>query len=696
MRRFEYEPLNLEGYTFRLLRLFRGGYGPLRCELFNTWLCVDDDSLDNYKIEYEALSYTWGGTEKPCEIEVNEKNMLVTENLSYALRQLRHPDRDRILWIDAICIDQRNNKERTHQVGQMTSIYKEAERVLIWLGQSSSETDVTLHYMQQLEKEAFKHVCKDWTSSDERWQGLWWTTKELLGNVRCNAMLQMGIKTLLSRHWFKRVWIIQEVANARSATVICGTKSVSARIFAIVPPLIGITPDPHCQAILDIMPGPSRNHSWWSQDHDLRTLLCKFKASEATDPRDVIYALLGISSDRHRKDFLIPNYEKSVEELTHDTITSLLHLHGESNGIPILPQWVVADLLQNMDFLEEVLFFWAVRDGHEITAKLLLEHDKFDVDFENSTRQMPLSYAINHGSEAMVKLLLDTGKFDVNLGDSTGRTPLSYATSRGNTMIVRLLLDTGKVDVNLRDLTERTPLSYATTYGNEAIVKLLLDTGKVDVSFENLTKRTLLSHAVSHGVEALFNFMIDNNQNNFNFEDSTGRTPLSYAISHGSEEVVKLLLEFGQVHGSFEDSNGRTPLSYAISHRSETMVKFILDTSKVDVNLEDSTGRTPLSYAISHGSETMVKLILGTGKVDVNLEDSTGRTPLSYAISYGSEELVRLLLNTGKVDVNFEDLIERTPLPHAISRRSEGIVKLLLDTSKTNVNPQGAGGAREG
>lgn len=77
-----------------------------------------------------------------------------------------------------------------------------------------------------------------------------------------------------------------------------GAKSISAQIFALGPSLMGITPDPHCQSILDIMPGRSREESRWSKRRDLHTLLVKFGKSNASDPRDNIYTLLGLSLNR--------------------------------------------------------------------------------------------------------------------------------------------------------------------------------------------------------------------------------------------------------------------------------------------------------------------------------------------------------------------------------------------------------------
>jgi hypothetical protein len=197
-----------------------------------------------------------------------------------------------------VCINQDDLTERGEQVQQMGSIYSEAERVIIWLGEATYSTDSVMHYMKQLEKEGTKHTSNDQKISDKQWLNIWSAVVHSLSDDQSGLLVE-GLRSLLRRNWFKRVWIIQEVANARVAEIACGGKSVSASIFALTLSLLEITPDSHCQPILDIMPGPLRNSSWWAKKRDLYTLLVKFRESKATDPRDSIYALLGISSEMH-------------------------------------------------------------------------------------------------------------------------------------------------------------------------------------------------------------------------------------------------------------------------------------------------------------------------------------------------------------------------------------------------------------
>ncbi|KAH8781826.1 heterokaryon incompatibility protein-domain-containing protein, partial [Hyaloscypha finlandica] len=321
MAAFEYDSINLARPAFRLARLLASSCTDIQCEIFQAWFDQPEDIMP-----YEALSYTWGNTVKTDKIKVNACEFDVTQNLYLALQYLRLENEDRILWIDGLCIDQMNDKEKGHQVQQMGNIYRRAERVVIWLGQATYDTNVLMDSIKQLEKESINYSRNNWRSSDQAWRDIWSNVQPKLRNIHSNVEVRQrnGLESLFKRPWFSRVWILQEVANARGAVVVCGVKSVSARTFAIVPSLIGVAPPPHCQSILDIMPGPLREESWWSQNQDLRTLLLKFGKTAASDPRDNIYALIGLSSDACDSDLLRADYSKSVQEVIQDVVLFLL------------------------------------------------------------------------------------------------------------------------------------------------------------------------------------------------------------------------------------------------------------------------------------------------------------------------------------------------------------------------------------
>lgn len=132
---------------------------------------------------YEALSYVWGDLKKkPHTISIGGYDLPVTANLYAGLLHLRDQLIERILWVDAICIDQDTPEERAEQVQLMANIYCKANRVIVWLGEAVANGDRALNTIRiAADKESTK-------SSDHQTN-------------------QQAILDLLQRPWFQRIWV---------------------------------------------------------------------------------------------------------------------------------------------------------------------------------------------------------------------------------------------------------------------------------------------------------------------------------------------------------------------------------------------------------------------------------------------------------------------------------------------------------
>lgn len=167
--------------SIRLLRLLPSGHkdAPVQCQLFS--YCQQEVSQGDQF--YEALSYVWGDENKTLPIFIGNQRFDVTENLHAALSRLRDHSLERVIWVDAICINQRNEEEKEKQIQLMARIYGQAYSVVVWLGEEADDSDVAL-----------KAII---SAGNDR--GLKFTD---------NATVQQAVTKLLERKWFQRIWVM--------------------------------------------------------------------------------------------------------------------------------------------------------------------------------------------------------------------------------------------------------------------------------------------------------------------------------------------------------------------------------------------------------------------------------------------------------------------------------------------------------
>jgi len=137
----EYVPLDLVAEEIRLVVLL-----PAKNRSDPLYAHFAHESIYG-NVAYQCLSYTWGTDEKTSELTLNGMTIAIRKNLENALRGLRNETSKTTIWIDAICIDQRNVKERSRQVSRMHQIYENADGVLVWLGEADEDSDLALDFI---------------------------------------------------------------------------------------------------------------------------------------------------------------------------------------------------------------------------------------------------------------------------------------------------------------------------------------------------------------------------------------------------------------------------------------------------------------------------------------------------------------------------------------------------------------------
>lgn len=164
---FEYKSFDLERPALRQLRLkgARDSEEDIECEIIQAYLDTQDVP------DYEAISYTWGDTTSSHKILLDGFDFFVPLNLFSVLGDVRRQYVDRILWVDAICINQDSVRERGHQVQQMRDIYRRAHRVIFWLGPLTDSSTVRL--MDSLADLQKQTRGASWSLDDAKWQNHW-------------------------------------------------------------------------------------------------------------------------------------------------------------------------------------------------------------------------------------------------------------------------------------------------------------------------------------------------------------------------------------------------------------------------------------------------------------------------------------------------------------------------------------------
>ena len=332
--------------------------------------------------QYEALSYTWGPQSPTVEITINEQPFAVRENLYNALTRLRRSDKHRVLWIDAICINQEDIIERSDQVQRMRSIYQRAETVLIWLGESYDNSDLAFEALELLtgtdqQRRASPGIVGEWYGPQ---YDLWWALPgrgdakkdqaDLLKYMNSLGLRswqdisekhKLALKNLLRRDYWKRVWCIQEVGNAQTTVILCGGKSIDWTCFEwyLYNDKVRGDPDglPMTVQASDMnemlearwkIRDPMRYLGFDVYETFLQTI-DRYREHIATDPRDKVYALLGLPSSDNKM-ALQPDYNKSVPDAYREVARTMINhrrdlsvltsVHHDKQNHYALPSWV--------------------------------------------------------------------------------------------------------------------------------------------------------------------------------------------------------------------------------------------------------------------------------------------------------------------------------------------------------------------
>jgi len=347
-------------------------------------------SLDD-EPSYTALSYTWGKDKPSTAVVINGQLVLVRKNLAAALRHLQRTDRSLNIWIDAICINQNDDEEKSHQVHMMAKIYESSVEVLVWLGpaDTSNESDVAMEKFESIGSKAIDAGIQDFRAAD---MANWFEPggdervcriKAPLNELAVQEGLGLFHQSMVpfsKRAYWTRVWVVQEISLPRTVTIMCGSKRLSFATFAAASnfcafarwtlstrvtredwldpvrgPLLRSVSGHAPSAAPNVLIGARRRYNKETGEQEsLRSLLqrtCIFRPAgkplEATDARDKIYGLLGLASDSEKLG-ISPDYKKSTTDVYTDVAraliadghTTILAWCQQPTSVEQFPSWV--------------------------------------------------------------------------------------------------------------------------------------------------------------------------------------------------------------------------------------------------------------------------------------------------------------------------------------------------------------------
>ncbi|KAJ5548926.1 hypothetical protein N7513_006160 [Penicillium frequentans] len=349
---FQYDPL-LGKSCIRVLEIQPSEVAktPIHC-------CLRQVDL-RQRPDYEALSYVWGDASDSVRILVNGSWPNIGKNLWSALFRLRCKNKPRVVWADAVCINQSDNEERGQQVQIMHNIYRQASGVLVWVGKHAENS----HYVVTSIDDGITDENEKQSPSPLEETLDWHNDENLIGDEseekadgeaeREQEDREEAFRRLLERPWFYRTWIIQEVLLNENVMLLCGPHAISFQAlgaqrhkhYGLMPPE-GISN--HWEKYVDLdgaalfrnlQTFPTRGHI------EAPDLLSHSRQCLATDPRDKVYAILGLlEGELMRVDYTLSTaevYRRFTQAVIEkDKSLDLLYHLGVHRNVAGLASWV--------------------------------------------------------------------------------------------------------------------------------------------------------------------------------------------------------------------------------------------------------------------------------------------------------------------------------------------------------------------
>lgn len=327
---FKHDSLDTTKRQIRLLRI-----RPHRCWQKRTSCDVEIFELSQAPA-YQAVSYEWGPEHPQRNIIINGKLSSVRSNLGDFLDILRKrkDTRGHYFWIDQICIDQTNTGERNHQVQLMGAIYSDAEVVLAWLGLGpTSLLNVSIHIEATIRSHPRENKRSE-LCSDHRCVECSRSRRPMLNDLEARSMSR--VPALFDRSYWFRLWIVQEIVLARQVVFCVDRQRITKTCLVEFLDITWLSNDwnrEHIRRLLGMTRSPVS--TVWSVSETLYSEGTVGTLLRCSDPRDLVYGLLGMVSDTYwlQVDYTISSEGLFGHLLEVWAMEPIDHSHGYLSGV---------------------------------------------------------------------------------------------------------------------------------------------------------------------------------------------------------------------------------------------------------------------------------------------------------------------------------------------------------------------------
>ncbi|MCJ1411213.1 hypothetical protein MMC19_005301 [Ptychographa xylographoides] len=283
---------------------------------------------------YVALSYTWGNPTITRDIVIDNNHLQITDNLANALAVVcLRSVKDGIpyFWIDQICINQGDLAERSSQVVLMKSIYEKAHHVKAWLGSWPEEDNHILDAMRDFVYELKRRMDSRGGSMAAALDSISSRDADFIGVNGSKLRLWEGIVEVFRKQYWRRAWVMQEATSPAGIVVLCGGYPpfswafiqfiicLEARLSAMnLLPFVESTDFKYATLVDEVRILRGQHSTIYLLDALQQLRMCA-----STDPRDKVYAALGLVSG-FEDGSIVADYTKSVQDVYIDVVLLLL------------------------------------------------------------------------------------------------------------------------------------------------------------------------------------------------------------------------------------------------------------------------------------------------------------------------------------------------------------------------------------